>query len=167
MSQISLARKEIINALIPYAEKDPTIQLLICDMGFGVADKFKEKFHNRVYNMGMMEQATVGIAAGMAMAGLKPIVYSIINFLAFRALEQIRNDVVLQKLNVKFIGTGANNYFKFLGHSHCCGDTDKEIFELINLDVFDPYLPYIEPEAAFPKIVDDWIESPKAGYFRT
>jgi len=53
-----------------------------------------------------MEQGTVGIAAGMAMTGLIPIVYSIVNFLAFRSLEQIRNDVVMQNLNVKFIATG-------------------------------------------------------------
>ena len=39
--------------------------------------------------MGIMEQATVGIAAGMAMTGLVPVVYSIANFLAYRAVEQV------------------------------------------------------------------------------
>ena len=67
--------------------------------------------------MGIMEQGTVGIAAGMTMTGLLPIVYSIVNFLAFRATEQIRNDVVMQSLNVKFIATGVNNYFNFLDNN--------------------------------------------------
>ena len=61
-------------------------------MGFGVTDQFKKEFPDRIFNLGMMEQGTVGIAAGMAMEGLIPIVYSIVNFIAFRALEQIRND---------------------------------------------------------------------------
>jgi transketolase len=107
-------RKEIINSIIPYARKDKRIVLLICDMGFGVADSFAREFPDRVFNMGIMEQGTVGIAAGMAKTGMIPIVYSIVNFLAFRALEQIRNDVVLQEENVKFIATGVNNYFRFL-----------------------------------------------------
>jgi transketolase C-terminal domain/subunit len=58
-----------------------------------------------------MEQGTVGTAAGMS--GLIPIVYSIVNFLVFRVLEQIRNVVVLQNLNA--------------------------LMKLINLKVYDPY----------------------------
>lgn len=111
--EINNYRRDIVNRIIPYVRKDKRIFLLVCDMGFGVTDKFKEEFPNKILNMGMMEQGTVSIAAGMAMSGLIPIVYSIVNFLVFRAIEQIRNDVVMQNLNVKFIATGANNYFKF------------------------------------------------------
>ncbi len=132
-------RKEIVNSIIPYARKDDRIVLLICDMGFGVADGFANEFPDRVFNMGIMEQGTVGIAAGMAKTGMIPIVYSIVNFLAFRALEQIRNDVVMQEENVKFIATGVNNYFKFLGPSHYCGQDDKTLMNLINMNVFYPY----------------------------
>src|SRR3972149_1857209 len=74
-----------------------------------------------------------------SLIGLIPIVYSIVNFLVFRALEQIRNDVVFQGVNVKFIATGVKNYFKFLGPSHCCDEDDKKIMQLINMRVFDPY----------------------------
>lgn len=156
-------RKEIINEIIPYAEADKRIVLLICDMGFGVSDKFKEKFQDRIFNMGIMEQGTVGIAAGMAMAGLIPVVYSIVNFLAFRSIEQIRNDVILQGLNVKFIATGVNNYFKFLGYTHCCGEDDKTIMKLINMPVFDSYG---SPKVNFKEMVEAWITDPKAGYIR-
>jgi transketolase len=132
-------------------------------MGFGVVDKFNENFPDRIFNMGIMEQGTVGIAAGMAITGLIPIVYSIVNFLAFRAIEQVRNDVVMQNLNVKFIATGVNNYFSFLGFSHCCGDDDKKIMHLINMEVYDPY----ETENVnFDKLVKEWITSKEAGYIR-
>lgn len=156
-------RGEIIDQIIPYARNDQRIILLICDMGFGVADKFRAEFPDRCFNMGVMEQGTVGIAAGMGMTGLIPVVYSIVNFLAFRSIEQIRNDVIMQDLNVKFIATGVNNYFKFLGDTHCCGEDDKKIMRLINMKVFDPY---VNHKIKFEKLVEEWITDPKAGYIR-
>jgi transketolase len=156
-------RKEIINSIIPYARKDKRIVLLICDMGFGVADSFAREFPDRVFNMGIMEQGTVGIAAGMAKTGMIPIVYSIVNFLAFRALEQIRNDVVLQEENVKFIATGVNNYFRFLGPSHYCGQDDKKLMDLINMNVFDPYE---MKDDNFEGMVNEWMTNTTAGYIR-
>jgi len=161
--EVGFFRKVIVDKILPYARKDKRIILLVCDMGFGVTDKFKEEFPDRHINMGVMEQGTVGIAAGMAMTGLIPIVYSIVNFLAFRALEQVRNDVVMQNLNVKFIATGVNNYFRFLGYSHCCDEDDKKIMELINMKVFDPY----ETENIdFDQMVEEWITDTKAVYIR-
>lgn len=156
-------RKDVVDLIIPHARKNKKIMLLVCDMGFGVADKFKKEFPGRTFNMGIMEQGTVGIAAGMAMAGLVPIVYSIVNFLAFRAIEQIRNDIVFQNLNVKLIATGVNDYFKFLGFSHCCGQDDKKIMKLINMKVFDPYE---SKTTDFPKMVENWINDKNAGYIR-
>ena len=156
-------RNEIIASILPYFQEDNRYYLLVCDMGFGVIDEIKKEFPRRVINCGIMEQGTVGIAAGMAMAGTIPIVYSIVNFLAFRAIEQIRNDVVLQGLNVKFIATGANNYFKFLGGSHCCGEDDKAIMELIRLKVYDPYT---ISKFNFADMVEEWINDSQPGYFR-
>lgn len=156
-------RKDIVNKVIPYAKKDDRIVLLVCDMGFGAVDKFKMEFPDRIFNAGIMEQGTVSIAAGMAMAGLIPVVYSIVNFLAFRSLEQIRNNVVQQNLNVKFIATGANNYFKFLGPTHCCNEDDKKIMQLINMKVYDPYE---TEDTDFDSMVKKWIMDTKAGYFR-
>src|SRR3989338_10050838 len=90
-------RKEVINSVMPYFRKDKRYHLLVCDMGFGAIDRLKEEFPERIINCGIMEQGTVGIAAGMSMSGLIPIVYSIVNFLVFRALEQIRYDVALDR----------------------------------------------------------------------
>jgi len=155
-------RKRIVDNIMPYAKEDKRIILLVCDMGFGVTDQFEEEFPDRIYNMGIMEQGTVGIAAGMAMTGLIPIVYSIVNFIVFRALEQVRNDVVMQNLNVKFIATGVNDYFQFLGDSHCCSQNDKIIMDLISMKVYDPY----ENTSDFQSLVREWITDSNAGYLR-
>ena len=155
-------RRDIVDSIIPYFRNDDRYYLLVCDMGFSVIDKLKKEFPQRIINCGIMEQATVGIAAGLSISGLVPVVYSIVNFLAFRALEQIRNDVVLQKLNVKFIATGVNNYFKFLGTSHCCGSDDIAIMKMINMEVYDPYT----DKRSFDELVAAWINNSGAGYIR-
>jgi transketolase len=155
-------RKDIVNSMAPYFRKDERYYLLVCDMGFGVVDSLRKEFPKRVINCGIMEQGTVGVAAGMSMAGLKPIVYSIVNFLVFRALEQVRNDVVLQNLDVKFIATGVNDYFKFLGPSHCCGSDDISVMKLINMKVYDPYA----AKKPFKKLVNDWMSEKGPSYIR-
>lgn len=156
-------RRTVIDSLLPYARQDASLFLLIADMGFGAVDQFRCEFPDRVVNAGIMEQGMVGIAAGMAAMGLKPVVYCMVNFLAFRALEQIRNDVVLTALPVKFISTGANDYFRFLGQSHCCGQDDVRIFEIIGLRVYDPYAPDAPP---FAELLDSWIRDPRPAYIR-
>ena len=155
-------RSDIISNIIPYFRTDERYYLLVCDMGFGVIDQLKEEFPKRIINCGIMEQGTVGIAAGMSMSGLIPIVYSIVNFLVFRAIEQIRNDIILQNLNVKLIATGVNDYFKFLGPSHCCGNDDITLMELIHMNVYNPYA----NKKPFNELVDDWICDNRPGYIR-
>ena len=161
-SKVNNLRKDILNCVAPYFRKDKCYYLLVGDMGFGAIDQLKREFPQRIINYGVMEQGAVGIAAGMSMSGLIPIVYSIVNFLVFRALEQIRNDVILQNLNVKFIATGVNDYFKFLGPSHYCGQDDVAIMKLINMNVYDPYT----QRKPFQEIIDDWMQDSKAGYIR-
>ena len=155
-------RKEVIDLLLPHFRRDPRYHLLVGDMGFGAIDRMKEEFPGRVTNFGIMEQGAVGIAAGMAMTGMVPIVYTIVNFLVFRAIEQVRNDVMLQQLNVKFIGTGANDYFAMLGPSHCCGAQDLQLMELVRVRSYDPY----REEGTFDALVDRWIGDSQAGYLR-
>jgi len=154
-------RRQVINELIPYFGQDESYHLLLGDMGFGAVDNLRAEFPARVTNCGIMEQGMVGISAGMAYAGMKPIVYSICNFLVFRALEQIRNDVVNNGLTVKFIGTGANDYFKFLGDSHCCGQDDVTLMEMIGVKVIDSsHLQY------FKATIMSWLDFDGPAYLR-
>lgn len=155
-------RKEILNQIMENFREDKRYFLLVGDMGFGAVEEIREEFPDQILNCGIMEQGMVGIAAGMAMSGKIPVVYTMPNFLAFRAIEQVRNDVVLHNLNVKFIGTGANDFFKFLGHSHTCGEDDITLMKLINLDVYDPFT----TTKSFTDLVQEWIKSDKAGYIR-
>jgi transketolase len=59
---------------------------------------------DRFIDVGITEQNMIGMAAGMALRGRKPICHALTNFLLFRAYEFIRNDVGIPCLPVKLSG---------------------------------------------------------------
>lgn len=96
-------RKSFGETLLKMASKDDRIVLLTGDVEQEMTT-FKELFPKRFFNVGISEQAMIGIAAGMAYSGLRPIVYSITPFLLERAFEQIKIDVDENNLPVLIIG---------------------------------------------------------------
>lgn len=127
-----ISKQEVMKELYNYFKNDDSMVLLAGDMGFAVLDSYFNNHGNRAFNTGINEQATVGIAAGMAMNGLQPIIYSQIPFITMRAFEQLRYDVNEHNLNVKIVGVGADNYFSSLGRSHCMDDDDIKLISLLN-----------------------------------
>ena len=97
-------RKEFGRTIVELAENDERIVLLIGDFGYGVVDEFKRRFPERFFNMGICEQSMISTAAGMALEGLKPYVYTITPFLIERPFEQIKLDIDQQCVNVKLVG---------------------------------------------------------------
>jgi transketolase len=67
-------RDAFIKSLIELAEKDDRIALLTGDLGFGVVEKFADKFPDRFWNCGVAEQSMMSIAAGLAKSGMRPFV---------------------------------------------------------------------------------------------
>lgn len=118
LKQNSDLRKIFVDCLMELAENDDKIVFIIPDVGFSFIERFKEKYPNRFFNFGVTEQSTMIIAAGMALQGFKPYVYSMINFSVFRPFEMIRNAVVMHKANVKVLGVKGSEKYKFLGFSH-------------------------------------------------
>ena len=112
------SRRIFIDTLCELAEKDERIVLIVPDVGFGYIEKFKEKFPNRFFNFGVTEEASVIIAATMALGGLRPFVYSMINFVLFRPAEMVRNAIVCHKAPVVLLGVKGSTGYRFLGFSH-------------------------------------------------
>lgn len=120
-------RREFIDTLINLAEKDEKIVLIIPDVGFNYIEEFQKRFPNRFFNFGVTEQSSMIIAAGLALSGFKPYIYSMINFVTFRPYEMVRNAVCMHNANVKIIGVKGSEKYKFLGFSHNLVSEDEEI----------------------------------------
>ena len=76
------------------------------------------KYSNSFINVGIAEQNMVGIATGLSLENKKVYIYSINNFLVFRALEQIRYDICYHNLDVKIVTVGTGFDYGTAGYSH-------------------------------------------------
>lgn len=111
-------RDAFIRKLTEMAEQDPSVFLIVGDLGYGVVDEFSKKFPSQFLNAGISEQNMIGLAAGLSNTGFKVFVYSIANFPTMRCLEQIRNDITYHDLNVTIVSIGAGFGYGTLGYSH-------------------------------------------------
>lgn len=102
---------------------DPRVVLLTGDIGNQLFDTFREAHPDRFYNCGVAEQNMTGVAAGMAMTGMRPITYTIAPFVTTRCLEQIRTDVCYHDLPVMIVAVGGGMSYANLGPTHhACED---------------------------------------------
>tara|TARA_E500000178_G_C16513387_1_gene526869 strand:+ start:65 stop:544 length:480 start_codon:yes stop_codon:yes gene_type:complete len=92
---------KVINEI---AKRDKKVILLVGDIGYGIFDDFRKNHPDRFFNMGVCEQSIIGSAAGMAIEGLKPWVYTITPFLIERPFEQVKLDIDQQNVNVNLVG---------------------------------------------------------------
>ena len=97
---------------------DQRVVLLSGDIGNRLFDKFKEQSNGRFLNCSVAEANMMGMAAGMALCGLKPVVYTITPFTTTRCFEQIRVDVCYHEAPVIIVGTGAGLSYAQLGPTH-------------------------------------------------
>ncbi len=111
-------RNAFAQELVAQAEADPRIVLLSGDIGNRLFDDFKNRFAERFFNCGVAEANMMGMAAGMAMSGLRPIVYTIVPFVTTRCLEQIRVDVCYHNVPVLIVGVGGGLSYAGLGATH-------------------------------------------------
>ncbi len=140
-------RSAFINTLIKLARKDKRIFLLTGDLGFSVLEGFRDEFPDRFINMGVAEANMIGVAAGLALSGKVVFVYSIVPFVTLRCLEQIRNDVCYQQLQVRIIGVGAGLSYGTSGATHYSLEDIAVMRAISNLSVVCPGDP-LETEMA-------------------
>lgn len=132
-------RRAVVKHLDKMMEKDEDIIVLLGDLGFGIFDHLRLKYPDRIINCGIAEQNMIGVAAGLAIGGKKPVVYSIAPFVTTRALEQIKLDLCHQDVNVTIIGTGAGFAYGNLGPTHHCLEDFAALTCLPNLQFLQPY----------------------------
>jgi transketolase len=111
-------RKAFAETLVELAGRDERIVLLTGDLGYTVLEPFAERFPDRFYNVGVAEQNMVGLATGLAEAGLVPFCYSIATFGTLRPYEFIRNGPLAHDLPVRIVGVGGGFDYGENGLSH-------------------------------------------------
>jgi len=130
-NQLYLTIKEIL-------DKNEKTALLLCDVGiYGFSDYIR-KYPNRVFNIGVLEQATIGLAAGLARTNIIPFVHTFSTFLAEKSLEQIKVDFGYSGLNGNFIGMGAPYDFPQNGPTHESPGDVQVLSSIPNMQILLP-----------------------------
>lgn len=99
---------------------------------------FRDKFPDRLINVGIAEQNMVGVGAGLANGGKVPYVCAAAPFLTGRALEQIKADVAYSETNVKLVGISSGMAYGELGATHHSIEDFAWVRALPNVPVIAP-----------------------------
>lgn len=140
-------RTAFASSLMEIARLEKRLFVVTNDLGYSVLEPFIKKYPNQYLNIGIAEQNMMGVAAGLALSGKIPIVFSIIPFATMRCYEQIRNDICYHNLNVKIVGVGSGLAYGSLGPTHHAIEDIAIMRVLPNMTVICPGDP-VETELA-------------------
>jgi len=159
------SREVFVKWLSKKTKEDPSIILIVADVGFGYLEEFAKEFPNNFLNVGVIEQSMIGIAAGLAKKGFKPYCYSMIPFILFRPYEYVRNDLCYHDLNVKLMGVQGSEHYKFLGFSHNILKEENE--DLVILSLLPNMTAYVPKEIEqIEQMLEKMYESSHPCYMR-
>lgn len=103
--------EEIVN-------RDQDVAIVLADISAASLAEAARRHPDRVINVGIREQLLVSTGAGLALAGLRPIVHTFNAFLVERAFEQIKLDLSHQDLGAVLVSYGASYDMPMEGRTH-------------------------------------------------
>ena len=111
-------RDAFANEIKLLAEERDNVILLSGDIGNRMFDGLKKSRPEQFINCGIAEANMMSMAAGMALTGMRPVIYTITPFTTVRCLEQIRIGVAYHQAPVVIVGTGSGLSYAELGPTH-------------------------------------------------
>lgn len=141
-------RKTFGKAVTQEAEKNEDIVVLSADSGkssgFG---EFIEKYPDRYFECGIMEQGVIGISSGLATTGKVPVFCAIAPFVTARPFEMFRNDLGYMNQNVKVVSRNCGITYSNLGATHHSLEDFAIVRMIPGVTILAPQDPYEIEEA--------------------
>ena len=148
--------------LINRAKDDPNLMIVTSDSrGSGRVTGFSEQFPQQLIEVGIAEQNSVGISAGLASCGKKVFTISPGSFLSARSFEQVKNDVAYSNNPVALLGISSGVSYGGLGATHHSIHDIAALMAVPNLDLCIP-ADNFETET----VLDSYLQYPRPMYIR-
>ncbi len=106
------------NRVFEQAAADENVMIVSADMAAPALDQFRRKLPAQFVNVGIAEQNTILVAAGLALEGKKVYAYAIAPFITYRCFEQIKIYLAGMNLPVTVVGVGAGLSYDDSGPTH-------------------------------------------------
>ncbi|MDP9814810.1 transketolase [Spirilliplanes yamanashiensis] len=124
---------------------DPRTALVLADISADAFLPAQRRHPERVLNVGIREQLMVGVAGGLALTGMRPIVHSYAPFVIDRAYEQIKLDLGHQDAGAVLVSIGASYDAASAGYTHM---SPGDVALLDTLDGWTVHVPGHRDEVA-------------------
>ncbi|GAA4679022.1 transketolase family protein [Phytohabitans rumicis] len=111
-------RDTFVNAATALLDDDPRTAVVLADISATAFEPAARLHPDRVINVGIREQLMLGVAGGLALTGLRPIVHSYATFVVDRAYEQIKLDLDHQGVGAVLVSVGASYDGSTAGRTH-------------------------------------------------
>lgn len=126
-------------AAMELPEMDDSLSIVTADLCFySGLDRFREKYPEHFYNVGIAEQNLVGVAAGLAKEGFTTFASTYASFAVTRALDQVRVNMGYMKLPIKLVGLTSGFSVSVLGATHTCIEDLAIARSIPNMVVLSP-----------------------------
>lgn len=132
-------RNTFAEVLAELGHEDPRICIVVADISpAGPMAAFRDSFPDRFINVGVSEQAMIGVCAGLALRGMRPFAYTIATFSIYRPFEFIRDDLAYQNLPVTVVGIGGGVVYSTLGGTHYAQEDIAVAGAIPNMSIIAP-----------------------------
>ena len=126
-------------AIMELAKSEDKLVIITSDTSTSAGlDRFKKKYPDRYFDIGIAEQNTLGVSAGLANEGLTSFVSTFAPFQTMRCLEQIKVNLAYMQIPVNFVGLASGVNLGHLGYTHCCIEDIGVLRSLPNIIILSP-----------------------------
>ncbi len=116
-------RQQFADTMLDVGVRDERLVVMVGDISHGILQPFAEACPERYYNVGILEPTMISMGAGLARAGLRPVLHTIAPFIVERGFEQIKLGFCYHRLPGNIVTVGSAFDYANLGCTHhCYGD---------------------------------------------